>query len=89
MLLAAGVKYTINFSGAKKSAFDKEMKKVKEGGGSISVFGITINFGAKPEETHEETHDSTFDGGSGTLTLQPKPQLGSASLLAMIGEKMN
>jgi hypothetical protein len=89
MLLASGLRYKVKFNGGTKTTFDKEYRKVTGGDGGLSIFGIRIYFGTKPKDEHSETHKATFDSGTGELTVEPVQYLGSANLLAMIGEKID
>jgi hypothetical protein len=83
MLIGQGLDLTITFEGEANDAFNKEYICAKQTCGAFYVFGIHIDFGRGFDQT---THKSQFDHSTGILKIQPTPQLGSAILLAMVGQ---
>ena len=55
----------------------------------MKVFGLPISIGADVSTTNKSAdHKGTWDSASGTFTVEPIPQAGFATILAIVGEKV-
>lgn len=72
-----------------KTEFDKKVTDTKSGGGYIRIFGIPIGVGAQvATQTTNTTHVGTWNSEQGIFSVKPTPDAGYATVLAVVGEKV-
>ncbi|KAK2759270.1 hypothetical protein CKAH01_16686 [Colletotrichum kahawae] len=85
ILIGQGLKFKIIFKGQASEEFKNEYNKVKEKGGSLSIFGLTIQFNNEQVDEHTSTGSHKFDENKVEVTVEPARRVGDAILLAVVG----
>lgn len=78
---------SMTFGGSSKKSFEEKVDKGKQSGGRFRIFGIEIGADLGPKADTTDTHTGSYDGETGTLTIEPTKTVGTCTLLAMIGQK--
>jgi hypothetical protein len=82
--------FEVQFDGEAKDEFDKKVNDTTSGGGSFRLFGIPIGINASASTTTgSTTHSASWDKQSGKLNITATEDGGFASIIAVIGEKLD
>lgn len=87
LIVATRVGYEITVSDSLATAITKHIKETTSAGGGFRIFGITIGASAS-HTTESETHEATFDEAAKTLRVVPRDVYGAATLLGIVGTKI-
>jgi hypothetical protein len=89
-VIVSNLAFEVQFSGNTINEFDKKVSSTVSGGGSIRLFGIPIGVNVNAsEEKSDATHKADWDRSTGKLSVKPTPDGGFASIIAVIGEKVD
>jgi hypothetical protein len=89
LVLINNLGYSIKISNSVKTEFDKKITDTKNAGGQVKIFGLPISIGGDVSTTNKSaSHKGTWDSASGTFTVEPIPQAGFATIIAIVGEKV-
>ena len=92
LVLASRLGYKVKFGSALASSFDQKVSDSKSGSvsASVKVFGIPIKIGGNINtSTTDTTHVGKWDSTNGELTVEATTDGGFATVIAIIGEKIN
>lgn len=82
--------FEVEFDGEAKDEFDRKINDTNSGGGSFRLFGIPIGVNASGStETGSTTHKASWDKQSGKLSITATEDAGFATIIAVIGEKLD
>jgi hypothetical protein len=89
-VIVSNLAFEVQFSGNKINEFDKQVSSTLSGDASICLFGIPISVNVNAsEEKSNATHKADWDRSTGNLSVKPKQDGGFASIIAVIGEKVD
>ena len=89
LLLAAGVKLEMKVEGQYGVEFDSNYNQAWNAGGRLNIFGFDCGVGAGGgSSSGQDTHTSHWDKNTGTLSMLPTDDAGTATVLAVIGARM-
>lgn len=84
-LFASGIGLKVKFGASAATQFDTYYRQNKVAGGGFSIFGFHFGGEASSSVT-QVNHNHTWDGSTGTLSIEPVPTAHNAQLLAVMGE---
>lgn len=90
LVIATGLGYEITVGASTASTIDTKYKETSSAGGSISIFGIPIGIGGGGSHSEEhDSHKATWDSASKTFKVTPAADVGFATVVGLVGEKLN
>ncbi|TGO49638.1 hypothetical protein BELL_1882g00010 [Botrytis elliptica] len=89
LVVVTGLGYEITLGGTAATKVDSLYKQATQAGGDLRVFGIPISLGGSGSNTTEtSSHRSSWDAASKTLTIKPALEVGYATVVGVVGEKV-
>ena len=89
LVLGCGVGWEITVSEAARSAIETTMQSTQSAGGYLNILGFRCSIGGGgTQSTQETTHFASWDVSSKTIKITPSIDAGFATVLAVIGEKI-
>lgn len=90
IVVASALGYEITVGANTAREIDNKLKETTQGGGSLNIFGIPIRLGGNGStEKISNSHTATFDEATNTLKLTPRFETGYATVIGIVGEKLN
>lgn len=82
--------YEITVGDKTSRTIDAKFKETTSAGGQLTIFGIHIRLGGSgSHESENNTHDAKWDASTKTLKVVPKDDYGTATIVGIVGEKLN
>jgi hypothetical protein len=89
LIVVTSLGYEITLGAAAAAKVDSLYKQTTQAGGGLRVFGIPISLGGSGGKTTEtSSHLSTWDSATKKLTVKPALEVGYATVVGVVGEKI-
>ncbi|KAH7082500.1 hypothetical protein FB567DRAFT_594973 [Paraphoma chrysanthemicola] len=89
LILVSKLGYKVKFGAKLASTFDSKVTETKSADGYVRILGIPIKIGGDVKRSTESTtHVGTWDNSAGEFTVEPTNDGGFASVVAIVGEKV-
>jgi hypothetical protein len=89
LVLASRLGYEITVGTAFAAQLDTHFKQTTKASGGFRIFGITIWGGSASKTDERNTHSATYNADTRTLKIIPDNDVGTATLVGVIGERIN
>ena len=89
IIVVTGLGYEITLGATAAAKVDSLYKSTTQAGGGLRIFGIPIGLGGSGSKTTEtSSHRSEWDAASRKLTVKPALEVGYATVVGVVGEKV-
>ncbi|KAK0616715.1 hypothetical protein B0T14DRAFT_435058 [Immersiella caudata] len=89
LVVVTGLGYEISLGATSAAKVDSLYKQTTQAGGGLRIFGIPIGLGGSGSKTTEtSSHSSSWDSATKTLTIKPTIESGYATVVGVVGEKI-
>ncbi|KAK4443000.1 hypothetical protein QBC34DRAFT_337557, partial [Podospora aff. communis PSN243] len=89
LVVVTGLGYEITLGATAASKVDSLYQQTTQAGGGLRIFGIPISLeGSGSRTTETSSHRSSWDAATKTLTVKPTLEVGYATVVGVVGEKI-